>query len=152
MMTVVGVSCGGGSGTPGLNLTLPTWITASWVGIAPSPPNPPNDRTDREATEWQGQICPATHLILLYDGNVLNYINDCTIPVTYAFCTTKGVLDNTPACSPDPLETSLSSLRFATILPGALGDFVNASGELAVSFFYCSDQSQIVGGPVRCLN
>ena len=61
------------------------------------------------------------------------------------------MLDNTPPCSPDPLNTDFNNLRFVVLNPGILGDFVNASGNLSVNFFYCSDKAHIVGGPVRCL-
>ncbi len=155
LLMVVGVgslvACGGGSGTGGgggLVSTLPTWVSVSWTGGALGNPN---DRRDVEATEWQGGICPATHLVFDYNGSTLNFQNNCNIPVTYAICLTKGSLEGTGVCSPDPLNTSSSSLRFTPLNPGNLGDFLNASGNLSINFFYCSDQATIVGGPVRCL-
>jgi hypothetical protein len=139
---------GGGGGVPGLVTTTPTWISASWSGGALGQPN---DYRAIEATEWNGQICPANHLELDYNGTVLNYKNHCTITVTYAICVAKGTLQGANVCSPDPLNTSTSNLLFRTVNPGNLGDYINASGNLGVNIFYCSDQQQLIGGPVRCI-
>lgn len=144
------VACGGGGGggLPGVVTTVPTWISASWSGGAMGPPN---DYRAIEATEWQGLICPASHLDLDYNGVTLHYVNNCTIPVTYAICVAKGTLQGANVCSPDPLNTSTSNLIFRVLTPGALGDYLNASGNLGVNIFYCSDKAQIIGGPVRCI-
>lgn len=149
------VSCGAGGGGGGLISTIPTWITASWTGGATGDPT---DRTDTEATEWEGQICPASSVELKnHSGGFagLNIINNCTIAVTYALCVAKGSLpqpeNGLNQCATDPFDTPFGDLKFITLLPGPLGDYVNATEALSVNIFYCSDEQTLSGPPLRCV-
>lgn len=139
----------------GLATYDPVWITASWSGGAAGAPN---DRTDREPAAWKGLLCPAGSVSLTNHGGGfagLNIVNTCTITVTYGLCATKGSPPQPqfglPECAPDALQTPLQRLKIITLNPGALGDYVNATQNLSVQVFYCSDQTTLMGGPVRCL-
>lgn len=133
----------------------PTWTTASWTGGAKGPPN---DRRDEEATQWKGRICPASSVILqnhTQEFAGLHIINNCTITVTYALCVTKGSLPQPQSglqpCATDPFDTPFSRLTFKTINPGQLGDFINATQNLSIQLFFCSDEMQLTAPPVRCI-
>lgn len=151
------ISCGipgGGLGDTG-NAPDPTWISASWSGGATGDPN---DRTDVEATDWNGSICPAQSVVLKnYSGGFagLNIINSCTITVTYALCVSKGSLSQPQGglneCATDPFDTPFSLLKFSTITNGANGDYINATQNLSVNVFYCSDSQTLAGSPLRCI-
>lgn len=147
------LACSEATGLGGGDLE-PVWITASWTGGAAGAPN---DRTDREPAEFQGQLCPASSLALTNQtaGAVLNVINNCTIPMTLAICATAGGLAQPDLglddCATDPFDTPLSRLKLITLFPGNLGDYVNSSQILSIQVFYCSDETQFVTAPVRCL-
>lgn len=147
------VSCGTGGGG-GLLSTVPTWIAASWTGGATGDPT---DRTDTEATEWKGQMCPASSVELSNQtaGAVLNIINRCTILVSYGMCVSKGSLpqpqNGMKECAQDPLETPLTDLTLMSLTPGAPGGFVNATEILSVNIFYCSSEQTLSGPPLRCV-
>ena len=133
----------------------PVWITASWTGGAAGAPN---DRTDREPATFQGQLCPAASVLLTNQtaGAVLNVINNCTIPMSLAICATAGGLAQPNLgledCAVDPFDTPLSRLKLITLLPGNLGDYVNASPILSIQVFYCSDETLFAAAPARCLS
>ena len=153
LIAVLGCTALTGVGDLGGNFE-PVWITASWTGGAAGPPN---DRTNREPAEFQGQLCPASSVILTNQsaGAVLNVINNCTIPMTLAICVTAGGLIQPDLglddCAVDPFDTSLFNFKLITLNPGNVGDFVNSTPALSVQIFYCSDETQFVTGPVGCL-
>ena len=147
------LACSEATGLGGGDLG-PVWITASWTGGAAGAPN---DRTDREPADFQGQLCPASSLALTNQtaGVVLNVINNCTIPMTLAICATAGGLAQPNLglddCATDPFDTPLSRFKLITLFPGNLGDYVNSSQILSIQVFYCSDETQFITAPVRCL-
>ncbi len=148
------VSCGGLGGTsPIFTSTIPTYIFASWSGGAAGPPN---DRTDEEATEFEGQMCPASSISLNNHGGEfagLHIINNCTISVTLHSCATKGSPQpGLEECAEDPFETPYVDLDHRTINPGELGDFITTNLALSINIFYCSDEMQLnITTPLRCL-
>jgi hypothetical protein len=148
------VGCGGVGGTgPIITSTIPTYIFASWSGGAAGEPN---DRTDEEATEWDGQICPASSILLdNYGGEFagLHIVNNCAITVTLHSCATKGSPQpGLEECATDPFQTPYTDLDHRTINPGALGDFINTNQALSINIFYCSDEMQLnITTPLRCI-
>jgi hypothetical protein len=154
LMTLMACGDSGIGGGSGGSSTTPTWISASWGGGAKGDPT---DRQDVEATEWNGSICPASSVTLRnHSGGFagLNIINSCTITVTYALCVSKGSLTQPQyglnECATDPFQTPFSQLKFYTITNGVNGDYINATENLSVNVFYCSDSQQLTGPPLRC--
>jgi len=148
-----GVSCGGFGGSSPLTSTIPTYIWASWSGGAAGPPN---DRRDEDATEWIGQMCPASSISLdNYGGEFagLHIINNCTIPVTLHSCATKGSPQpGLEECAEDPFYTPWADLDHRTINPGEFGDFINTNTNLSINIFFCSDEMQLgLDTPLRCI-
>lgn len=156
------VGVGGGCGEVSIGLSFglsfgsfePVWITASWSGGAKGPPN---ERIDRQPTDWQGLLCPASSVLLTNHAGQfagLNVINDCTITVTYAICATKGSPPQPEfglqPCALDPFDTPLSRLTIITVNPGSIGAFIDATQDLSIELFYCSDETELSGPPLKC--
>lgn len=147
-------ACGTTGGSDGgITTTTPTYITASWTGGAAGPPN---DRTDVEATAFDGQMCPASAIVLenyVDDFNGLTITNNCTIGVTLAMCVSKGSLPQPDGgleeCATDPFDTPATDLRYNPILagPGA-EDYRNTNEILSLVVFFCSDEQSICAPPV----
>jgi len=138
----------------GMSSFAPVWISASWSGGAAGVPN---DRTNREPREFFGSLCPAVSVNLTnHSGGFagLNIVNNCTIPVTYFICVTAG----SPAqptlgleqCAQDPFDTPINQFKIIPLFPGVEGDYVNATPDLSIQVFYCSDEAQLFTNPVRC--
>lgn len=144
---------GGTEGGGGLGETVPTWIVASWSGGATGNPT---DRTDTEATEFTGSLCPASSLLLTNQSGGfagLTLVNNCAITVTYAVCATKGSdqsgeLNGLKNCAQDPFDTSFSDLTFVTLTNGPDGFGINATENLSISVFFCSDSQTLSGPPI----
>lgn len=154
MLLACSDSTGAGGGAGGGSYT-PVWITASWTGGAAGAPN---DRTDREPESWKGLLCPASATGLVNHANGfagLNITNQCNILITYAICATKGSLAQPQLglseCATDPFDTPLTQFKIIPLNPGNLGDYINATETLSIQVFYCSDQTQLITGPVRCI-
>ncbi|MBN1282965.1 MAG: hypothetical protein JXA24_04245 [Proteobacteria bacterium] len=137
----------------------PTWINASWSGGAKGDPT---DRTDIEAENWKGDICPASSLAITnHSGGFagLCFVNNCTIMMNLNICRTKG----TPAqpdlglqnyeCATDPLETPSSRLYIVPLNPGADGFCINATEDISINVFYCSDEQMLdlLSSPLSCI-
>ena len=148
------VGCDQLAGLAGGGNYEPVWITASWTG---GTIGFPNDRTNREPAEFPGPLCPASSVILTNQqaGAVLNIINNCTGPISFAICATAGGLIQPDLgldpCAVDPFDTSFFNFKHITLNPGSEGDFVNSTPSLSIQIFYCSDEAQFVAGPVGCL-
>ena len=152
-VAVVGAGCGTDT-TGGMDTFAPIWITASWSGGAAGAPN---DRTDREPEDFFGSLCPANSVDLYnHSGGFagLNIVNRCTIMVTYYICATKGAGPQPnlglQECAQDPFDTPLGQFKVIPLFPGSEGDYVNATPDLSVQVFYCSDESQMFTAPLRC--
>jgi hypothetical protein len=152
LLAVALPSCGGGGGG-GITTTTPTYITASWSGGATGEPT---DRTDVEATEFTGLMCPANAIDLqnyINNFNGLTIINNCSISVTLAMCVAKGSLpqpeNGLSQCATDPFDTPATDLKYHTITagPGA-EDYRNATEELSLAVFFCSDSQTICAPPI----
>jgi hypothetical protein len=154
LAAVVFLASCGTSGGGGITTTVPTYITASWTGGAHGDPT---DRTDVEATEFSGQMCPASAIDLqnwINNSNVLTMINNCSISVTLAMCVAKGSLPQPDIgglnqCATDPFDTPAADLKYNTILggPGA-EDYRNTTENLSLVVFFCSDDQTICAPPI----
>ncbi len=149
-----GASCGGFGGSSSLTSTVPTWIWASWSGGAAGPPN---DRRDEEATEWIGQMCPASSILLENYGDRytsgLHVQNNCTITVTLYLCTTKGDQQaEFEECATDPFYTPWNDLYIIPLNPGEFGVDISTTPDLSINVFFCSDEMQLgLDTPLRCI-
>ena len=148
-----------------------SWLTASWAG---GRVGQPNDADSPQKTDAPGQSCApnANFLGSMYpfmDNHQrtpghLTVINNCTgLTVEFAMCLASG----SPAqpstataglrnCAVDPLESSFNQLRFVTLTgstPGTTNssDFYPSTQNLFVNIFWCTDQTQLVAGPIRCI-
>ena len=94
----------------------------------------------------------------------LTVINNCTgLTVEFGMCLASGSSAQpstaTPGlrnCAIDPLESSFNQLRFVTLTgstPGTtnFGDFYPSTQNLFVNIFWCTDQTQLVASPIRCI-
>jgi len=142
-----------------ISSTTPTYITASWSGGAAGDPT---DRTDDNATDFEGLLCAASTVTLLNQTDEfagLNIINSCTLTTTYALCVAKGSLTQPSGglseCATDPFDTDFTDFKFVTLTQGTEGDFINATENLSVVVFYCSDEQSFSAPPfsdqVECL-
>lgn len=147
-------ACGTTGGGGDITTTTPTYITASWTGGARGDPT---DRTDVEATEFDGQMCPASAIDLQnYINNFsgLTMINNCSISVTLAMCVAKGSLPQPDIgglnqCATDPFDTPAADFKYNTILggPGA-EDYRNTTENLSLVVFFCSDEQTFCAPPI----
>lgn len=146
------IGCGGEGGASAYK---PTWIFASWSGGAKGDPT---DRDDVEAESWVGNMCPGSSVALTnYDAGFagLKIVNNCSLTVTYALCVSKGS-ETQPSgglkeCAEDPFDTPFSDLTFETLSYGPLGYTINATENLNVNVFFCSEDQRLTGPPLRCL-
>ncbi|GMR11868.1 MAG: hypothetical protein BMS9Abin29_0053 [Gemmatimonadota bacterium] len=148
-----------------------SWLNASWAG---GRVGQPNDAKSPQATNAPGRACKpnANFLGSMYpfmDNHKrtpghLTVVNNCLgLSVSFAICLASGSPTQpstaTPGlknCATDPLDTPISQLTFVTLTGSTqgttnFGTFYPSTRNLFVNIFWCTDETQLFTGPIRCV-